>query len=41
MNEMKNASFSSENENPAEISNEEWGKILPREVYHISREIKL
>ena len=38
MNGIKNASFSGEIKNPAEISNEEWGKILPKEVYHIARE---
>ncbi|MEO6838131.1 MAG: hypothetical protein ABI261_01810 [Ginsengibacter sp.] len=38
MNDKKKASFIGENENPSEISNEEWGKILPHEVYHIARE---
>ena len=27
-----------ENKNPAEVSNEEWKKVLPSEVYRIARE---
>ena len=26
------------NKNPAEVKNEEWEKVLPKEVYHIARE---
>ena len=27
-----------ENKDPAEVNNEEWKKVLPKEVYHIARE---
>lgn len=37
-NDIKKSVFSEEVKNPAEISNEEWEKILPKEVYHIARE---
>jgi peptide-methionine (R)-S-oxide reductase len=36
--EEKRAGFLEENKNPAEISNEEWKKVLPKEVYHIARQ---
>ena len=36
--DKKDSVFSKEDKNPAEISNEEWKKILPGEVYHIARE---
>lgn len=37
-NDKKNSVFSKEDKNPAEISNEDWKKILPKEVYYIARE---
>ena len=37
-NDKKNSVFSKEDKTPAEISNEDWKKILPKEVYHIARE---
>lgn len=37
-NDNKNPVFSKTDEDPVEISNEEWKKILPEEVYHIARE---
>jgi peptide-methionine (R)-S-oxide reductase len=36
--EEKRAGFLKENKNPQEISNEEWKKILPQDVYHIARQ---
>lgn len=36
--EEKRAGFLKQNENPQEISNEEWKKILPQDVYHIARQ---
>ena len=36
--EEKRAGFLEENKNLAEISNEEWKKVLPKEVYHIARQ---
>jgi peptide-methionine (R)-S-oxide reductase len=36
--DKKNNGFLAENKNPAEIKNEEWEKVLPKEVYHIARE---
>jgi peptide-methionine (R)-S-oxide reductase len=36
--EEKRAGFLKDNENPQEISNEEWKKILPQDVYHIARQ---
>ncbi len=39
MNEdIKNTVFSKTNEDPIDISNDEWKKILPHDVYHIARE---
>ena len=38
MNQTKNTPFIKENQNPTSVSNEEWEKILPRELYHIARE---
>ncbi|MDE3182735.1 MAG: peptide-methionine (R)-S-oxide reductase MsrB [Bacteroidota bacterium] len=34
----KNNGFLAEDKNPAEVKNEEWKKVLPKEVYHIARE---
>ena len=36
--EEKRAGFLKEDKNPAEISNDEWKKILPQDVYHIARQ---
>ena len=36
--EKKSTGYLKENENPVDIKNEEWKKILPKEVYHIARE---
>ena len=36
--DKKTKSFVSENQNPAEVKNEEWKKVLPKDVYHIARE---
>ena len=36
--DKKNNGFLAENKNPAEVKNEEWEKVLPKEVYHIARE---
>ena len=36
--DKKNAIFSKTNEDPIDISNNEWKKILPYDVYHIARE---
>jgi peptide-methionine (R)-S-oxide reductase len=36
--EEKNPFFSKTNEDPVDISNNEWKKILPQDVYHIARE---
>ena len=36
--DSKNPGFLEENKNPAEVSNTEWKKVLPKEVYHIARE---
>lgn len=38
MSYTKNTPFTNENQNPSSVSNEEWEKILPRELYHIARE---
>ena len=38
MNQTKNTSFIKENQNPTSVTNEEWEKILPGELYHIARE---
>ena len=37
-NSNKNAAYSKTDNQPVEISNEEWKNILPKEVYHIARE---
>ncbi|MGH2645924.1 MAG: peptide-methionine (R)-S-oxide reductase MsrB [Ginsengibacter sp.] len=34
----KNPAFSKTDSNPVDIDNEEWKKILPKDVYHIARE---
>ena len=34
----KSTGFLEENKKPVEISNEEWKKILPEDVYHIARQ---
>ena len=34
----KNTVLSTEDKDPLEITNEEWKKILPRDVYHTARE---
>ncbi len=36
--EKKTNGFLSPEKNPAEVKNEEWKKVLPKEVYHIARE---
>ncbi len=36
--EKKPSGYLKENENPADIKNDEWKKVLPKEVYHIARE---
>jgi peptide-methionine (R)-S-oxide reductase len=36
--EEKNAGFLKEDKNIGQISNDEWKKILPADVYHIARE---
>lgn len=36
--DKKKPVFSKDNSEPVEISDEEWKKILPAEVYHIARE---
>ena len=36
--DKKNPVYSKNDNNPAEISDEEWKKILPDDVYHIARE---
>ncbi|HSN07721.1 MAG TPA: peptide-methionine (R)-S-oxide reductase MsrB [Hanamia sp.] len=36
--DKKNNGFLAEDKNPAEVKNEEWKKVLPKEVYHIARE---
>lgn len=36
--EKKSSGYVKENENPAGIKNEEWEKVLPKDVYHIARE---
>ena len=36
--EEKNPFSSKTNEDPVDISNNEWKKILPQDVYHIARE---
>ncbi len=33
-----NKGFLAGDKNPAEVKNEEWEKVLPKEVYHIARE---
>lgn len=39
MNKEQNLSgFLPGDKNPAEVRNEEWKKVLPKEVYHIARE---
>lgn len=39
MNKEQNLSgFLPGDKNPAEVKNEEWKKVLPKEVYHIARE---
>ena len=37
-NSNKNAAYSKTDNQPVEISNEEWKNILPKEVYHVARE---
>ena len=34
----KNTGYLNESKNPAEVSNAEWKKVLPNDVYHIARE---
>ena len=36
--EKKSNDFLTGDKNPAEVENEEWKKVLPKEVYHIARE---
>jgi peptide-methionine (R)-S-oxide reductase len=36
--EKKIKGFLSQDKNPGEVKNEEWEKVLPKEVYHIARE---
>ena len=36
--DKKNPAYSKNDNNPVEISDEEWKKILPKDVYHIARE---
>jgi|SRR6185437_2618375 len=36
--DKESSGYLKENENPVDIKNEEWKKILPKEVYHIARE---
>jgi len=36
--EKGSSGYLKENENPGDIKNEEWKKILPKEIYHIARE---
>ena len=36
--EKKSTGYIKENENPGDIKNEEWKKVLPKDVYHIARE---
>lgn len=37
-NNNKSSAFLQTETNPADLSNEEWKKILPKDVYHIARE---
>ncbi len=37
-NDLKSTGYLKENENPAEVSNTQWKKVLPQDVYHIARE---
>ncbi len=36
--EKKTNGFVPKNKKPSEVKNEEWKKVLPKEVYHIARE---
>lgn len=36
--EKKTKGFLTEDQNPAEVKNEEWKNVLPKEIYHIARE---
>ena len=36
--EKKSSGYLKDNENPVDIKNEEWKKVLPKDVYHIARE---
>lgn len=38
MDNNKNVAYSKTDNQPVEISNEEWKNILPEDVYHIARE---
>lgn len=37
-NDIQSNGYLKEDKNPAAIKNEEWKKVLPKEVYHIARE---
>jgi peptide-methionine (R)-S-oxide reductase len=37
-NDKKNNGFLAGDKNPEEVKNDEWKKVLPKEVYHIARE---
>ncbi len=36
--EKKTNGFLTKDQNPVDVKNEEWEKVLPKEVYHIARE---
>ena len=36
--EKRSSGYLKDNENPVDIKNEEWEKVLPKDVYHIARE---
>lgn len=36
--EKKTKGFLTADQNPAEVKNEEWKNVLPKEIYHIARE---